>query len=336
MSNVVYEATINVATAPQRRGDVVLQKWVDKNTLPNAGDILVGTGGETDMSVTINGATTTVCVANVASISAGIRGYPLISNGPLALPSYQQVPRGGIADGAVVISTIPMTSGANQGQLQAQWTGGSIQYYPITATSVIPSGVSTSAIANYAVGTAQIANLAVGSLQIANAAVGPVQIANMAVETKIGLETSFSTGSASVPVNITGKYGLYSIMVPDFHVNNDQYYAGNPGLLSFLFEYNSIMQAAVYKTYMSDSFSVLNYYLPVGYKIIKSAFTPYTYTPEYTDMIQLVIEPVNSSGSITGVQMSVYHVWIPSSPDTTTPSREQLAFQYRRLISFNQ
>lgn len=99
MSNAVYETTIDITTANLRRGDVVLQKWVDKNTLINGGDLLVGTGTATTKN--------NIPVADVQSLPAGATaGYPLISGGANVIPGYSRIGTVGISDGAITLSKI--------------------------------------------------------------------------------------------------------------------------------------------------------------------------------------------------------------------------------------
>lgn len=99
---VTQETIIDISTKAARRGDVILNKIVDKNTLAAKGDLLVGTGGEN----LING----IGVAGVDRLSLpAANGLPIVSNLATASPlgvEYGQIVTAGIADDAVTKAKI--------------------------------------------------------------------------------------------------------------------------------------------------------------------------------------------------------------------------------------
>jgi hypothetical protein len=100
----VFETTVNISTKNQRRGDVIQNKWVSKNTLVNKGDLVVGTGASTGALITGDSYTD---VANVNVITVGTDGYPLVANSAAALGlAYQKIDAVGISDGAITLSKI--------------------------------------------------------------------------------------------------------------------------------------------------------------------------------------------------------------------------------------
>lgn len=89
-----YETVINIADAAHRRGDVVIRKIVDKNTLTNKGDILVGTG----VADPVN----SIDVSRVSVLAVGANGMPIVANSSAVQGvSYGQVIGDGIAPQAI-------------------------------------------------------------------------------------------------------------------------------------------------------------------------------------------------------------------------------------------
>jgi hypothetical protein len=184
---VTYEDTIDTSSVDARRGDVVLQKIVDKNTLPIAGDILVGTGG----SVT-KGANNAYTVANVTRLAAGTAGLPLVSNGVGAMPGYQQLPGASIQTYSIDATTKltkPVMSGLSgrvQYTLQCAYDEQDdrtdLVWNTIDGSGAIADGsIYTAQLANAAVTNAKIADLAINSAQLQLGAVNTAQIAIGAV-----------------------------------------------------------------------------------------------------------------------------------------------------------
>jgi hypothetical protein len=306
MSNVVYETTINVTTAPQRRGDVVLQKWVDKNTLPNAGDILVGTGGETDINVTINGVTTTVCVANVTNISAGVANYPLISQGPNLVPSYS------LMQGSSLVSRSVDATAKLKFPDRVAPTG-SVYQLPLYALDDAEGGGMTiqwgrlkgyESLEDRSVDTAQIANYAVGTSQIVNAAVNAAKIANFAITTE-----KFAT-TAIAPKAISSYSSIYASGSANTTLTQIDSQTSSTGSFNFVEDFNMthsfvlIKLVCTFNTAPQEDW-IANVLLPSSADLTASEGVSIPVSSPYSDTsYRLLIKPVSVASG--GSSMNIY------------------------------
>jgi hypothetical protein len=237
-TKATFETTIDVSDATHRRGDVVLQKWVDKNTLVNVGDLLVGTGEITTKN--------NIAVANVTvlPVNESAAGCPLVVNLNSAVPLHlayeplkaSHIDGSTLVDSAASLATstgIPkaevidyaitncIVGGTGINVTNPKINGSGDPTASHTATISI-STVNTAQIANAAVNTAKIANYAITTEKFATAAVAPkavsayssVYTSGSAYATllQIGSQTS-STGNFSFVLDYNAAHSFVLIKV---------------------------------------------------------------------------------------------------------------------------
>ena len=174
-----FETTIDVSDAAHRRGDVVLQKWVDKNTLVNAGDLLVGTGEITTKN--------NIAVANVTvlPVNESAAGCPLVVNLNSAVPlhlAYEPLKASHIDGSTLVDSAASLAT--STGIPKAEVIDYAITNCIVGGTGINvtnpkingsgdPTASHTATISISTVNTAQIANYAITTEKFATTAVAP-------------------------------------------------------------------------------------------------------------------------------------------------------------------
>jgi hypothetical protein len=295
-----FETTINVSDAAHRRGDVVLQKWVDKNTLVNAGDLLVGTGG-----VTVKN---NIAIANVTvlPVNESAAGCPLVVNLNSAVPlhlAYEPLKASHIDGSTLVDSAASLAT--STGIPKAEVIDYAITNCIVGGTGINvtnpkingsgdPTASHTATISISTVNTAQIANVAVNTAKIANYAITTEKFATTAVAPKAvsAYSSVYTSGSANTTLtqidSQTSSTGSFNF-VEDFNMTH-----------SFVL----IKLVCTFNTAPQEDW-IANVLLPSSADLTASEGVSIPVSSPYSDTsYRLLIEPVSVASD--GSSMNIY------------------------------